>query len=118
MLNLIHSYLDSILLNLLTNAIKYKSPERKPIVRARTTFEDDQLKLYFSDNGLGIDLERYGDRIFGLYQRFHEHADSKGLGLYIVNSQVRAMGGTIEVESEVNKGTTFIITFKKSNSND
>jgi signal transduction histidine kinase len=67
---------------------------------------------------LGIDLERYGDRLFGLYQRFHEHADSKGLGLYIVNSQVRAMGGYIEVESEVNKGTTFIITFKKSNPND
>jgi signal transduction histidine kinase len=114
-----HNYFESILLNLLTNAVKYRSPDRKPVIKISTeVIEDDGVKLYFSDNGLGIDLERYGDRIFGLYQRFHDHADSKGLGLYIVNSQVRAMGGTIELESEVNKGTTFIITFKKSNTDD
>jgi len=72
----------------------------------------DGVKLFFEDNGLGIDMKRNKDRIFGLYQRFHDHADSKGLGLYIVNSQIRVMGGEIEVESEVDKGTTFIITFK------
>jgi PAS domain S-box-containing protein len=113
-----HSYLESILLNLLTNAIKYKSPGKKPLIKISTKPVEEGVKLYFCDNGLGIDLERYGDRIFGLYQRFHDHADSKGLGLYIVNSQVRAMGGSIEVESEVDKGTTFIITFKKSNIDD
>jgi signal transduction histidine kinase len=106
------SYLESILLNLVTNAVKYSSPERSPQVRVRTEKVNDGVKLYFSDNGLGIDLVRYKDRIFGLYQRFHDHADSKGLGLYIVNSQVRVMGGEIDVESEVDKGTTFIISFK------
>jgi signal transduction histidine kinase len=106
------TYLESILLNLLTNAVKYSSPKRRAEIKVYTEKMEDGTKLYFSDNGVGIDLTRYKDRIFGLYQRFHDHADSKGLGLYIVNSQVRAMGGEIDVESEVDKGTTFIITFK------
>jgi PAS domain S-box-containing protein len=106
------TYLQSILLNLLTNAIKYSSPNRPPHINIYTKKVKDGIRLYFADNGLGIDLTRYKDRIFGLYQRFHDHADSKGLGLYIVNSQIRVMGGEIEVESEVDKGTTFIITFK------
>jgi signal transduction histidine kinase len=106
------SYLESILLNLVTNAVKYSSPKRPSVIKVRTEKCADSVKLYFSDNGLGIDLQRYKDRIFGLYQRFHDHADSKGLGLYIVSSQIRVMGGEIDVESEVDKGTTFIITFK------
>lgn len=106
------TYLESILLNLVTNAVKYSSPKREPLIKVRTEKIDGGTKLYFSDNGLGIDLLRNKDRIFGLYQRFHDHADSKGLGLYMVNSQIRAMGGSIDVESEVDKGTTFIITFK------
>lgn len=112
------TYLESILLNLLTNAMKYRSPKRKPEVNISTKKYADGVKLYFSDNGLGIDMNRYRDRIFGLYQRFHDHADSKGLGLYIVNSQIRVMGGEIEVESEVDKGTTFIISFKNENQYD
>jgi PAS domain S-box-containing protein len=106
------SYLESIFLNLLTNAIKYSSPNRKPHIHVYTTRSNDNVKLYFRDNGLGIDMDRHKDKIFGLYQRFHDHADSKGLGLYMVNSQVRVMGGEIEVQSEVDKGTTFVITFK------
>ena len=106
------TYLESILLNLVTNAVKYSSPKRTPEIKIKTEKILDGVTLFFSDNGLGIDLERYKDRIFGLYQRFHDHADSKGLGLYIVNSQIRVMGGEIDVESEVDKGTTFIITFK------
>ena len=69
-------------------------------------------ELIFKDNGIGIDLERNADKIFGLYQRFHNYPDSKGLGLYLVKSQVETMGGSITVQSEVNKGTTFILTFK------
>jgi PAS domain S-box-containing protein len=106
------SYLESILLNLVTNAVKYRSPKRSLKIKVRTEKTPEGVVLYFSDNGLGIDLERYKDRIFGLYQRFHDHADSKGLGLYIVDSQIRVMGGEIDVESEVDKGTTFIIRFK------
>lgn len=106
------TYLESVLLNLVTNAVKYSSPKREPEVKIKTVKIDGGVKLYFSDNGLGIDMQRNKDRIFGLYQRFHDHADSKGLGLYMVSSQIRVMGGAIDVESEVDKGTTFIITFK------
>ncbi len=106
------TYLESILLNLLTNAVKYRSPDRKPIINIHTQKFRGGVKLFFSDNGLGIDLIRHKDKIFGLYQRFHDHEDSKGLGLYIIKSQIGVMGGEIDVESEVDKGTTFIITFK------
>jgi signal transduction histidine kinase len=105
-------YLHSILLNLLTNAIKYRNPEKKLQITIRTERSKNWLLLHFSDNGLGLDLEKYGDRIFGLYQKFHDHPDSKGLGLHIVASQVKAMGGKIKVKSQVNLGTTFTIHFK------
>lgn len=107
-----NTYIESILLNLLTNAIKYRSPNRKPHITLTTEKFAGGVKLYFSDNGMGIDLAKYKDRIFGLYQRFHSHADSKGLGLYIVKSQIDVMGGEINVKSDVGRGTTFIITFK------
>ena len=107
------SYLNSMLLNLFTNSIKYRSPERQLEIKLTTENVKNSTHLHFSDNGLGIDLKRFGDRIFGLYQRFHNHADSKGLGLYITHTQIKAMGGNITVASEVNKGTTFTIQFNK-----
>lgn len=112
LLNTNKAYIESILLNLLTNSIKYKSENRKLKISITAEQIDHSVFLTFSDNGIGIDLERNGDKVFGLYQRFHNYPDSKGLGLYLVKSQVETMGGTIRVESEVNKGTTFIITFK------
>ncbi|KAA3440095.1 PAS domain S-box protein [Rufibacter hautae] len=104
-------YLHSILLNLLTNAVKYRSPNRPLHIDVKAEKADGCEKLYFSDNGLGIDLKRYGERIFGLYQRFHHHKDSKGMGLYIAHSQAKAMGGNLSVTSEVDKGSTFILEF-------
>ena len=112
-LNINKAYLESILLNLLTNAIKYKSDFRKLKINISANKVNDHITMVFEDNGIGIDLERNRDKIFGLYQRFHNHPDSKGLGLYLVKSQVETMGGTINLESEVNKGTTFTLTFKK-----
>ena len=106
------AYLESILLNLLTNSLKYKSNSRKLKISIIAKREDDTIILIFKDNGMGIDLVRNHDKIFGLYQRFHNHPDSKGLGLYLVKSQVETMGGTINIESEVDKGTTFTIIFK------
>jgi len=106
------AYIESILLNLLTNSIKYKSENRKLKISIFAEQVDHQIMLTFRDNGIGIDLERNREKIFGLYQRFHNYPDSKGLGLYLVKSQVETMGGTISIESEVNKGTTFTITFK------
>lgn len=106
------AYIESILLNLLTNSIKYKSENRKLKISITAEKIDNKTIITFKDNGIGIDLERNRDKIFGLYQRFHNYPDSKGLGLYLVKSQVETMGGIISIESEVNKGTIFTITFK------
>jgi PAS domain S-box-containing protein len=106
------SYIESILLNLLTNSIKYKSKNRALKIVASTHQKENYTTLIFQDFGIGIDLNRNRDKVFGLYQRFHNYPDSKGLGLYLVKSQVEAMGGTISIESEVDKGTTFTLIFK------
>ncbi len=110
-LNINKAYLESILLNLLTNSIKYKSETQKLKINISARNVDGTTILIFKDNGIGIDLERNRDKIFGLYQRFHDHPDSKGLGLYLVKSQVETMGGIITIESEVNIGTIFTLTF-------
>jgi signal transduction histidine kinase len=97
---------------MISNAIRYSSPGRKPQIKIKSFVEDNWAIVEFADNGLGMDLKRYGDRLFGLYQRFHGHKEGKGLGLYMTRSQITAMGGKIEVESEVDKGTKFKIYFK------
>ena len=107
------AYFQSILINLISNAIKYRSPERELLVTVRTRKDaNNDVVLEVADNGLGIDLNRHRDKMFGLYQRFHSNKDGEGLGLFIVKSQITALGGTIDVESEEGKGSTFIITFK------
>jgi PAS domain S-box-containing protein len=110
--NINKSYLESIFLNLMTNAINYREPSRQLRITIATKFEENNLFMTFKDNGIGIDLEKNNDKIFGLYQRFHNYPESKGLGLYLVKSQVESMGGTISVDSNVGKGTTFTIVFK------
>lgn len=107
------AYLESILLNLVSNAIKYRSTERKLKLSIKAHAKENYVNLEIEDNGIGIDMTKNKDKIFGLYQRFHNYPDSKGLGLYLVKSQVEAMGGTIEVESFTNKGTKFTIKFNK-----
>jgi ligand-binding sensor domain-containing protein/signal transduction histidine kinase len=106
-------YLDSILFNLISNAIKYRDPKKKPCIEIKTESFNGDVFLKISDNGLGIDLDAHKKNVFTLYKRFHSHVDGKGMGLYLVKTQVEALGGNISVESEVNKGTTFIINFKK-----
>jgi signal transduction histidine kinase len=105
-------YLQSIFLNMITNALRYSSPDRKLEIKIRSYKQDSWVIVDFADNGLGMDLNRYGDRLFGLYQRFHGNKEGKGLGLYMTRSQVTAMGGKIEVESEPGRGTIFKIYFK------
>lgn len=107
------TYLESIFLNLLTNAVKYRSADRPLIISISTKEVPGYVVLTFADNGIGLDMNLYKDKIFGLYQRFHDNADSKGLGLFIVKSQVTAFSGKIKVHSEVDKGTSFIIYFRK-----
>ncbi|ELR72027.1 diguanylate cyclase [Fulvivirga imtechensis AK7] len=106
------AYLESIFLNLITNAIKYSVPGRPPVVSIYSTQEGSKKQLIVADNGQGFDLEKVKDKIFGLGQKFHQHSDSKGIGLYLVHSHVTDMGGQIHVESRVNEGTKFVITFR------
>jgi PAS domain S-box-containing protein len=111
-LNSNKAYLESIILNLITNSLKFKSENRKLEINITASKIGSSVIIIFSDNGIGIDLKRNRDKVFGLYQKFHKYPDSKGLGLYLVKSQVETMGGTINIDSEVNKGTTFTLTFK------
>ncbi len=105
-------YLNSIILNLITNAIKYADPNKLPFIKISSRLFEDKKQLLVSDNGIGMDLDAIKYKIFGLNQTFHHNKDGKGLGLYLVKTQLEEMGGSIEVESEIDKGSTFIITFK------
>ncbi|KKM18947.1 hypothetical protein LCGC14_1660590 [marine sediment metagenome] len=109
----ISAYTDSIVLNMITNAIKYKSEARESFLRIYYEEDKSTITLFFQDNGLGIDLNKHGDKLFGMYKTFHRHDDSRGIGLFITKNQVESMGGRIKVESEVNIGTTFKIIMKK-----
>lgn len=109
MVNYNPAYLESILYNLMSNAIRYKHPDRKPIITLKWFKENNRNVLQISDNGIGIDLIRNADKIFGMYKTFSNNPESKGIGLFITKNQIDAMGGTITVESEPNLGTTFKI---------
>lgn len=112
MVNFNPAYLESVLLNLSTNAIKYAHPERFPIITFEFLIEENQKKvLTINDNGLGIDLDKYGDMLFGMYKTFHKHENANGIGLYITKNQIESMNGQISVESKLGEGTTFKIIF-------
>lgn len=105
------AYLESILLNLISNAIKYSHPDRKPEVEISANHNGEETILTVSDNGIGLDLEKYGNDLFGMYKTFHSNKNSKGIGLYITKNQVESLGGRIEVESKPGKGSRFTIYF-------
>jgi len=106
----IKSYAQSIIHNLLSNAIKYKASRRQLEITIKTQISQQFLCISIQDNGLGIELnENTREKLFGLYQRMHDHVEGKGLGLYMVKTQIEALGGRIEVESELNKGSIFRI---------
>ncbi|CAA9308145.1 MAG: hypothetical protein AVDCRST_MAG56-5996 [uncultured Cytophagales bacterium] len=108
----VKSYVQSILLNLVSNALKYRSPDRPPVVKVSSRRQDDFVVLAVEDNGLGIDLGKHGEKLFGLYKRFHTHTEGKGLGLHLVKTQAEAMGGKVEVASSPGAGSTFKVYFK------
>ncbi|WP_338767506.1 PAS domain S-box protein [Bernardetia sp. ABR2-2B] len=110
----IPAYLESIILNFLTNSIKYKAEGRKPKINIFAEKNPQYITFSIKDNGLGIDLEKHGQKLFGMYKTFHDKKDARGIGLFITKSQIEALGGTIEVESEVNKGTTFKIYLRNA----
>ncbi|MEM8886712.1 MAG: PAS domain-containing sensor histidine kinase, partial [Bacteroidota bacterium] len=103
------AYLDSIFQNLISNAIKYRHPERRPHIKLSTYFDNGKPVLSVKDNGLGIDLNLHKDKVFGMFKTFHEHPQAKGIGLFITKNQVEALGGFIQLESEVGVGSEFRI---------
>lgn len=110
-----HLYLESILMNLITNGIKYKKDNQPPSIRLRFYRNETGIKvLEYSDKGKGIDLDMHADKVFGLYKTFHKHEEAHGVGLFLIKNQIEAQGGKIQVFSRVNVGTTFKITFNEN----
>lgn len=107
------SSLKSVLFNLISNAIKYRSPERVPEISIRSVAKDNFVELRVQDNGLGIDMNKHESKLFQMFKRFHNHVQGSGLGLYIVNRLLMNHGGYINIDSALNKGSTFTLYFKK-----
>ena len=106
------TYMQSIFYNLISNSVKYRKADKETLIQIKSIKKKDSIILSFKDNGLGIDLEKKRDQVFGLYKRFHTHlADGKGMGLYITKTQTEILGGKISVHSEVDKGTEFYLEF-------
>lgn len=106
------TYMDSIFLNLISNSIKYSKKDCAPIIIIKSKIVNGKSELSFTDNCIGFDMEIVKDKIFGLHQKFNDQSDSKGIGLYLVHNHVTNLGGKISVESKLNEGSTFTITFK------
>ena len=100
-------HLHHILLNLISNALKYRNPATPPIIDVTTSKSEEHVCLMVKDNGLGIDLDAYGSKLFGLFQRFHLETEGDGVGLHMVKNIVESFGGSIQVESKPNEGSTF-----------
>jgi PAS domain S-box-containing protein len=104
------SYVHSIFYNLISNSIKYRKPDVAPVISIKSRKEGKKVILEFTDNGLGIDIAKKGDQVFGLYKRFHTNvAEGKGIGLYMTKTQIETLGGKITVDSKVGQGTRFTI---------
>ncbi|MFA9188312.1 PAS domain S-box protein [Flavobacterium sp. FBOR7N2.3] len=112
-LNVIPAYLENILYNILTNVLKYQSPNRNPKLEINHETQEDFHIISFKDNGLGINIEKNKHKLFGMYKTFHGNEDAKGIGLFIAKNQIEAMKGKIEVESEEGLGSTFKLYFNE-----
>ncbi|HEX6227556.1 MAG TPA: ATP-binding protein [Chryseolinea sp.] len=106
--------IHSILYNLISNSIKYRTLDGAPVIEISSDEQKDEFILTIKDNGLGIDLNTHKDDVFKLYRRFHRHVEGRGLGLYLVKLQCEALGGTVHVESELNKFTKFTLHLPKA----
>jgi PAS domain S-box-containing protein len=103
-------YFESILYNLVSNALKYSQSDTPPVIWITTRMHNDRVQVIVKDNGIGIDMKKFGDRVFKLNEVFHQGYDSKGVGLYITKTQIESFGGSIVVHSAPNEGSEFIVT--------
>ncbi|MEZ4970052.1 MAG: PAS domain-containing protein [Flavobacteriaceae bacterium] len=114
-INVVPEYLKNILTSIITNALKYKKPKVDPIIRLSVTYVQSYTVISIEDNGVGLDLKKYGSKLFGMYKTFHGNSDAKGLGLYIAKNQIEAMQGKISATSQVGIGSTFNLYFNDKN---
>jgi PAS domain S-box-containing protein len=105
-------YLYSIFFNLISNSVKYRRQHVHSVIEIRSHLKEDKIELTFTDNGMGIDMDKNADQVFGLYKRFHSNIEGKGMGLFMVKTQVETLGGKIGIKSGENKGTEFKIEFE------
>ncbi|MDB4902279.1 MAG: domain S-box protein [Mucilaginibacter sp.] len=105
------SFFYSIFYNLISNSIKYRRPQTRTLIEIKSRLIENKLELTFADNGMGINLNKSGDQVFSLYKRFHTNIEGKGMGLFMVKTQVETLGGKITIQSEENVGTEFKIEF-------
>ena len=108
------AYMESIILNFLTNALKYRREDITPIINFDWNEDDGKNTLVIRDNGKGIDIEKHGKDLFGMYKTFHGNPDAQGIGLFIAKYQIETMGGQVMVDSTVGIGTQFTICFNCS----
>lgn len=106
------AYLESVFLNLLTNSIKYAKPDSVPEITIHSQMENNIVQLIFTDKGQGFDMEKVKNKIFGFQQKFHENSESKGIGLYLIYNHITSLGGSVALESKINEGAKFTISFK------
>ena len=114
-ISVVPSYLKNILTNIITNALKYKKPNVDPIIKLSVNYVQNYTVISIEDNGIGLDLKKYGSKLFGMYKTFHGNSDAKGLGLYITKNQIEAMHGKISATSQVGVGSTFNLYFNDKN---
>ena len=107
------AFIHNIFYSLISNSLKFSHEARVPEIKISSSKEAGKIKLIFEDNGLGIDLKRHGGKLFQMYTNLHRNIEGKGLGLYLIKTQVKLLGGEIDVQSEVGNGTKFIIEFKE-----
>ncbi|PIQ20206.1 MAG: hypothetical protein COW65_16350 [Cytophagales bacterium CG18_big_fil_WC_8_21_14_2_50_42_9] len=108
-----HKNLKSVLYNLISNAIKYHSSERTPVIKISTEDAGDYILLTVADNGIGIDLKKHEKKIFSLFKRLQDNVEGSGVGLFIVKRIMENSQGRVEVESQVGKGSAFKLYFQK-----
>lgn len=109
------AYVESAVLNLLTNAVKYRDPNRNSVIMVWAEQRENNVFFHVKDNGVGMDMNKYGEKLFGMYKTFHHHPESRGIGLFITRNQIESMGGSIWASSEPGTGTTFSIILKAPN---
>ncbi|MDX2188655.1 MAG: HAMP domain-containing sensor histidine kinase [Bacteroidota bacterium] len=103
------SFVYSIFYNLISNAIKFSKENVQPIININVKPYKNGLMLTFSDNGIGINMKEKKDKLFKLFSRLNNNVDGKGMGLFLIKSQVEIMGGSVDIESKLGEGTTFKI---------